>query len=189
MLFTKSIVVVSALAIVLTSSPCSSQLSAKGQELREMGWDTPVPSPQISKTFAADVDDQRKTDLDGVIANMVDLFGGGFDAHFFITGTDPSLNQPVLDAAAKILNQTPSLGSYLSMAGTQPGDPRTPARVVFIEAEDEIFEHRLAVLVHEYYHVYQTANFLDEPEKATPYSWFMEGGAKLMETLYIGWIP
>ena len=189
MLFTKSIVIVSVLAIVLTSSPCSSQLSAKGQELREMGWDTPVPSPQINKTFAADVDDQRKTDLDGVIANMVDLFGGGFDAHFFITGTDPSLNQPVLDAAAKILGHTPGIGSYLSMAGTRPGDPRTPARVVFIEAEDEVFEHRLAVLVHEYYHVYQTANFLDEPERVIPPTWFMEGGAKLMETLYIAWIP
>ena len=38
--------------------------TAKGHELREMGWDTAVQSPQISKTFAADVEDQRKTDLD-----------------------------------------------------------------------------------------------------------------------------
>ena len=180
---------VSILTVSLVSFPCSSQLTAKAQKLRDIEWDTPVQSPQISKIFAADVDDQRKTDLDAVIANMVDLFGGGFDAHFFITGIDPSLNQPVLDAAAKILGYMPRVGSYLSLAGTRSDDPRTPTRLVFIEAEPEHFEHRLAVIVHEYYHVYQTANFLDEPERVLPYTWFMEGGAKLMETLYTAWIP
>ena len=120
---------------------------------------------------------------------MVDLFGGGFDANFFITGGDPSLNQPVLDAAAKILGETPSLGSYLSIVGHRADDTRTPARVVFIEKEGKHFEHRLAVMVHEYYHVYQTAYLLDEPERVIPPAWFMEGGAKLMETLYTAWIP
>ena len=120
---------------------------------------------------------------------MVDLFGGGFDANFFITGGDPSLNQPVLDAAAEILGETPSLGSYLSTVGHRADDTRTPARVVFIEKEGKHFEHRLAVIVHEYYHVYQTAYFLDEPVGVRPDAWFMEGGAKLIQTLYTAWIP
>ena len=100
-----------------------------------------------------------------------------------------SINQPVLDAAAKILGETPSLGSYLSAVGREAGDTRTPARVVLIEKEGKHFEHRLAVMVHEYYHVYQTAYLLDYLEGAQPYPWFMEGGAKLMETLYTAWIP
>ena len=97
-------------------------ITPKARELRQLDWDTPVESPRINKMFAADVSDRRKTDLDEVIAAMVYLFDGGFDANFYITGADHSLNIPLLNDAAQILGETPSEGSYLSTVGTREGD-------------------------------------------------------------------
>lgn len=171
---------------------CGFHLSATSKEnyLKSIGWDEKVSNPTINKSFASDVEDIRKTDLDQVISDFHMLFGGGFPHSVFVTGASAAANQPLLSAAATILGHTPELGSYLSSVGTSTNDSRNPQFVIFIEKESvEGHEHQLAVFAHEYYHIYQNAPLLDQPETAEPYTWVMEGGAALMETLYVKSTP
>jgi hypothetical protein len=153
-----------------------------------MNWNTLMSNPTLSKTFASDVEVRRKTDLDQVFTDMIDLFGGGHPCTFYVTGASQTAYQPLLDSAAAIFGHAPQLGSYLSSVGTDATDPRSPVFVIFVEKESGAdHEHQLAVFAHEYYHVYQNAQLLEQPESAEPYTWVMEGGAKLFETLYVNY--
>lgn len=138
--------------------------SAKGETLKSMGWHQIENNPTINKSFASDVADIRKTDLDQVITDFHTLFGGGYSHSIFVTGTSSSAYQPLLTAAATIFGRTPELGSYLPSVGIDAIDSRFPQFVIFIEKESmEGQEHQLAVFAHEYYHIYQNARLLDQP--------------------------
>ena len=166
----------------------AARASTKADSLKAMGWNVLQANPVISKTFASDVEDRRKTDLDQVLSDMNTLFGGGHPCTIFVTGASQAAYQPLLDTAAGILGHTPQLGSYLSSVGTDATDSRSPAFLIFVEKESMSgHEHQLAVFAHEYYHVYQNAQLLDQPASAEPYTWVMEGAAKLFETLYVGY--
>ena len=52
--------------------------TTKGETLKSMGWDQIESHPTINKSFASDVADIRKTDLDKVIADFHTSFGGGY---------------------------------------------------------------------------------------------------------------
>jgi hypothetical protein len=166
----------------------TAQASTKADSLKAMGWNSKQASPALPKTFASDVEARRKTDLDQVLADMITLFGGGHPCTFYVTGASQSAYQPLLDSAAAIFGHTPQLGSYLSSVGIDSTDPRSPVFVIFVEKESMAdHEHQLAVFAHEYYHVYQNAQLLEQPESAEPHTWIMEGGAKLFETLYVNY--
>ena len=148
----------------------AARASTKADSLKAMGWNVIQANPVISKTFASDVEDRRKTDLDQVLSDMISLFGGGHPCTIFVTGASQAAYQPLLDTAAGILGHTPQLGSYLSSVGTDATDSRSPAFLIFVEKESMSgHEHQLAVFAHEYYHVYQNAQLLDQPASAEPY--------------------
>lgn len=161
----------------------------KSEFLTEIGWNKLSSTVEPKTHFAADVDERRKRDLRQVLSTMHKIFGGGFECHFFVTGGNDRFNKPVLEAAEAIIGHTPQQGSYYSSVGTDPTDGRKPTRVIFIEKESvPDHEHQLAVLVHEYYHAYQNS-FLAGGNESRPPAWFIEGAAKLMETIYTRYQP
>jgi hypothetical protein len=175
--------------LLILSIGISSTLG-KADYLKSIGWNVPSLDPIISKTFASDVETRRQTDLEQVLTDMITLFNGGHPCTIFVTGASAEAYQPLLTAGASILGHTPQIGSYLSSRGTNATDPRSPVFVIYVEKESMgEQEHQLAVFAHEYYHVYQNAQLLERPESAEPYTWVMEGGAKLFETLYVTYKP
>ena len=179
--------IVSSLFLVLISKIVATE---KGNDLKEIGWDQIVTNPSITKHFASDVEEIRKTDLEQVISDFHAFFGGGYSHSIFVTGASSAAYQPLLSTAASIFGYTPQLGSYLSSVGIDANDPKDPQFVIFIEKESmDGHEHQLAVFAHEYYHIYQNAPLLDQPESAKPYTWVMEGAAALIETLYVKSTP
>jgi len=92
----------------------------------EIGWDQIVTNPSITKHFASDVEEIRKTDLEQVISDFHTFFGGGYSHSIFVTGASSTAYQPLLSTAASIFGYTPQLGSYLSSVGIDANDPKDP---------------------------------------------------------------
>ncbi len=132
-------------------------------------------SPKIS-TYFHDVPPQWRTEFHRVLGNLVELLG---DWEVEIIAW-PSNREPPIHFGRRL-----DKGQYVSGRRTETGQNRV-LMVLEIDAYEQAHQHphRLSVMAHEYFHVYQRhANPALNDKFAV--KWLIEGSAAVFESLYL----